>query len=177
MSRLPASVSAGAVLIILGGGFLSENTVRIGVRPVQASGENGRLLRCYVPVDMPPGSFQLTVENARGTSNSVQLEVRPPAPLQIKEIHGTDQRQNERQSFHPGQKVWVTGSGFLRENTIWFGTRAVPLELLGDIPGTLSLGSPGMLRLVIPDSLPPGTYDLYVSNAAGKSNLIQVHIE
>ena len=167
-SRIPPYVPAGGLLFLIGSGFLADNTVRIGSRTVQVPGDSGRGLRFYVPVDMTPGTFRLTVENNRGTSNSVQVEVRPPVPLQIREIRGTSQRQTEEQKFHRGQKIWIRGTGFLKDNTVWFETQSVPVSR----PEGYNI-----LHLVVPPTLSPGDYGVYITNGAGKSNVITVHIE
>ncbi|HTS24817.1 MAG TPA: hypothetical protein VMH81_03025 [Bryobacteraceae bacterium] len=168
MSHVPPYAPAGGSVALMGGGFLSENTVRIGTRSLQVSAENGRLLRFYVPVDMTPGTFPVTVENARGASNTVQLEVRPPVPLQIIRVAGINPQESRELRFHPGQKFWIIGSGFLPENTVWFGTLSLDV--------TLPRGY-NVLHLVIPPTLAPGDYEVCVSNRAGRSNVVPVHIE
>lgn len=165
----PAPVPAGGTLILFGIGFLPENTIRIGDRTIQASLEKGPGLRCSVPVDMTPGIYEVTLENGRGTSNAVQVEIRPPVPLVIRELSGRDPRQTAEQRFHPGQMVWIKGAGFLQENTFWFGNQQVPVARPGE--------GYNILHFVVPTTLSPGDYDVYFTNAAGKSNVIRIHIE
>ena len=154
----------------MGVGFLPENTVRISDRAIPASLKKGVAgLRCPLPVDLTPGVFDLTLENARGTSNTVRVEIRPPLPLLIRELSGRDPEQTAEHKFHPGQMVWLTGSGFLQENTVWFGTLSVPVARPGE--------GYNILPFVVPPTLSPGAYEFYFSNAAGKSNVIEIRIE
>jgi hypothetical protein len=57
----------------------------------------------------------------------------------------------------------------LIENTVWFGTEAVPAQLV--------LSGGAGLDFDVPGSLAPGTYEVYVTNAKGKSNVLKVTIE
>jgi photosystem II stability/assembly factor-like uncharacterized protein len=160
---------AGGPMTINGTGFLPENTVWFGTRPTQAASKDGEHLLLLVPADVPPGNYDVYIENAHGKTEPVKVPVRPSETLRIAGIQNRDIRFRGESGIHPGQQVSVTGSGFLLENTVCFGTQAVPAQLVVS-------GGAG-LHLDVPASLAPGTYEIYVMNANGRSNTISVIIE
>jgi photosystem II stability/assembly factor-like uncharacterized protein len=166
--------AAGGPMQITGTGFLSENSVWLGARSVQAASKHGKHLLLIVPQDLPPETYDVHVENVHGKTDSVQVTVRPPESLPISGIYNRDVRYRDmpyrvESGMHSGQQVSVTGSGLLLENTVYFGTQAVPAQLVVS-------GGAG-LHLDVPASLAPGTYEIYVMNANGRSNAISVIIE
>lgn len=152
-----------------GSGFLLENSVWIGTRRVQASSEDGETLLFLVPQDLPSGNYEVSVENAHGKSNAIEAMISPHQPLRISRLQNRDPRFAGEPGIHRGQQVVIGGTGFLIENTVWFGTQAVKAELI------VSMGVG--LNLEVPATLSAGTYEVYVTNANGKSNVVSTVIE
>jgi hypothetical protein len=167
--RGPLLGSPGGPMQVRGRGFLRENTVWIGSRSVDAASEDGQTLLFMVPQDLPPGEYDVAVENANGKSNSIEAKIGPQQPLHISWLQSRDPRYSGNSTFHPGQQVALGGTGFLTENTVWFGTHPVKTDLM------ISMGAG--LFFQVPDTLAPGTYEVYVTNANGKSNVISAVIE
>jgi photosystem II stability/assembly factor-like uncharacterized protein len=166
--------AAGGPMQITGKGFLSENSVWLGTRSVQAASKDGKRLLLIVPPDLPAETYDVYVENTHGKTDSVRVAVRPSEVLRISGFYNRDMRYRDMpyrvdSGMHPSQQVTVTGSGFLLENTVWFGTQAVSAELV--------VSGGAALQFDVPASVTPGTYEVYVSNANGKSNVIKVTIE
>ena len=70
---------------------------------------------------------------------------------------------------YPGNGVSMKVCGLLKENEIWFGKdskakRSTP-------------GNDGTLFLDVPDDLEEGIYDVFVTNANGKSKIVEIAIE
>jgi len=178
ISRTPPPVAAGGVLLLMGIGFLPDNAVRMGDRTLHVASENGRILQFLVPVDLPYGIQQVVVENVRGTSNTVQVLIGPPVRLRLSHFCDGEGRYLQNPSFHAGEKASVLGYGFLQDNTVWFGTAGVPARLsLSSSGHYYQLAGDRALHFVVPVTLEPGSYDVYVTNASGKSDVIQVRVE
>ncbi len=64
-----------------------------------------------------------------------------------------------------GSPLDIAGRGFLSNNTVWIGSLSIP------VPGVKNSGS---IHLSLPESLPVGTYELYVANDSGKSDAVTV---
>jgi hypothetical protein len=159
---------------ITGTGFLSENGVWLGTRRLEVASQDGKRLLFIVPQDLLPDAYEVHVENAHGKTDSVQVAVRPPESLRISGIYNRDERYRDMpyrvdSGAHPGQQVMLPGSGFSLENNVWFGTQTVAAELM--------ISGGAILNFAVPASLTPGIYEVYVSNANGKSNVIKVTIE
>jgi hypothetical protein len=152
-----------------GNGLLLDNTVWIGTRSVQASSDDGQTLLFLLPQDFPPGHYDVSVENGHGKSNSIQAMISPQQPLHIFRLQNRDPRFVGEPGVHRGQQVAIGGTGFLIENTVWFGTQTAKAQLV------VSRGAG--LNLEVPAILPPGIYEVYVTNANGKSNFISTVIE
>lgn len=170
-ARRPLGPAAGGPLQIAGAGLLFENTVWIGTRQVKGSSEDGKRLVVSVPSDVPPGTYDICVENAHGKTEAVQVTIRPAESLRISGVYNQDERFRDRpyrvdSSMNHGQKVILPGSGFSLENTVWFGT--VPAQT------HLVISGGAALQFAVPESLAPGKYELYVTNANGKSNILNV---
>jgi hypothetical protein len=67
----------------------------------------------------------------------------------------------------PGKQVLVTGA-FLRNDTAWIGSTAIPAHWVGGRIRRFQL------EFTAPDSLAPGSYPFYVTNDLGKSNVANV---
>jgi hypothetical protein len=156
------SSRAGDPMTISGSGFQRKNTVWIGPSKVEVPSVDGTNLIFLVPLDVQPGTYTVYVENENGKSNEGQVSIRPPGPPAIPAI------RNLRTPLHAGEQSYISGSGFLIENTVWFGTQPVAAEYIIS-------GGP-MLKFKVPASLPPGVYEVHVSNAAGSSNIVRVTI-
>lgn len=172
--RPSSELAAGGPLEVTGSGFLQENTIWLGSQKLQTSSKDGEHLLCLVPREFPAGTYDVYVENGRGKSNSVQITVRPPETFRISGIYNRAPRYRDMpyrvdSSLHPGQQVIVTGSGFLLDNTVWFGKQQTSAKLVVS-------GGAGM-QFDVPTSLSPGPYELYVTNANGKSNVLPVMVK
>jgi photosystem II stability/assembly factor-like uncharacterized protein len=155
-------MSAGGPMDILGQGFLSENTVWLGSRQVPAASKDGSELLFLIPPDVAPGDYSISIENAHGKSNTRAVSVSPQQSLRIYGINDGES------TIHPGQQVFVSGRGYLIENTVWFGTQVVA--------ATLTVSGVPEIDVVVPPSISPGPCQVYVSNASGKSNVISVTV-
>jgi photosystem II stability/assembly factor-like uncharacterized protein len=153
---------AGGPTIITGTGFERENTVWIGNHQVEVASGDGENLRFLIPLDVAPGTYSIHVENSHGKTNETKISIRSPQSLANLNI-------NNGEAIHPGQEILISGPGFLLENQVWFDQLPVPGELIIS-------GGP-MLRVTVPQSVHPGRCDIYVSNAAGKSNVLTATIE
>jgi len=153
---------AGGPMIMTGTGFRQENTVWIGSHRIQVASNDGENLQFLVPLDITPGTYKIYVENSYGKTNETEVSIRAPQALKISNIQNGG-------SIHPGQQILLTGSGFLLENKVWFGTQSVAAKLIIS-------GAP-ILQVSVPDSVPPGRCEIYVSNATGKSDIVDVIIE
>ena len=154
---------------ITGTGFLSENSVWLGTRPLQVASQDGKHLLFIVPQDLPLETYDVHVENAHGKTDSVQVPVHPPESLRISGIYNRDERYRDmpyrvESGAHPGQQVMLPGSGFSLENNVWFGKQTVAAQLM--------ISGGAILNFDVPASLAPGIYEVYVTNANGKCNVI-----
>ena len=102
------------------------------------------------------------MENVYGRTNETEVSIRAPQALRISNI-----QNGER--IHPGQQILLAGSGFLLENKVWFGTQGVAAKLI--------LSGGAMLQVSVPASITAGPSEIYVSNASGKSDVVEVLIE
>ena len=64
-----------------------------------------------------------------------------------------------------GSPLDIVGHGFLPSNTVWIGSLGIPAQSEKDN---------GSIHLSVPESLPVGTYELYVANHSGKSDAVTV---
>jgi len=165
----PLGSPAGGPMKLRGSGFLLENTVWIGTRSVQASSEDGETLLFLIPRDLPSGNYEVSVENAHGKSNLIEAMISPQQPLHISRLQNRDPHFAGEPGIHRGKQVVIGGTGFLLENTVWIGTEGVKAQLFVS-------GGAG-LNCEVPATLPPGTYEVYVGNANGKSNVVSTVIE
>jgi len=143
--------------------------VWVGTRSVHVSSEDGKTLLFLVPQDLPSGNYEVSVENAYGKSNVIEALISPHQQLRIYRPQNRDPRFGGAPEIRRGEKVVIGGTGFLLDNTVWFGTLAVKAQLV------LSMGA--FLNLEIPATLSRGTCEMYVSNANGKSNVISIVID
>jgi photosystem II stability/assembly factor-like uncharacterized protein len=65
-----------------------------------------------------------------------------------------------------GGPMEIFGNGFLSENAVWFGSRVVPV--------TTKNG--GEMFFQLPPDIVPGTYEVFIENAHGKSNTLEVSV-
>ena len=156
--------AAGGPAIIKGTGFQRENIVWVGSHQTRVESSDGQSLQFLIPLDLAPGTYNISVENSRGRTNEAEISIRSPEQLAI-----SAGNVNNGQRIHPGQQILLTGSGLLLENQVWFGKQAVPATLIVS-------GGP-MLRVWVPTSIPPGPCDVSVSNARGNSNVVSVMID
>jgi photosystem II stability/assembly factor-like uncharacterized protein len=152
----------GGPILITGTGFLHKNTVWLGSHLIPAASEDGKNLRLLVPADVIPGTYELFVQNISGKTDEVEITIRPAEHLRVTNIQ-------DGEPIHPGQTIFLIGSGFLLENTVWFGEQSVPAKLV--ITGASTL------ELDVPSSIPLGTCEIRVSNALGQSDPVSVVVE
>jgi len=160
--RMQTPSSAGGPMMIRGTGFRRENTVWIGSHRVPAESSDGQNLNLLVPSDVAPGTYEVYVENVDGKSDGVQVPIRPQEALKLTNVE-------DGEAIHAGQQIFLTGEGVLLENEVWFGAQGVPARLVIS-------GGP-VLNVTVPASLAPGPCDVYITNAAGKSNVVRVTVE
>jgi photosystem II stability/assembly factor-like uncharacterized protein len=155
--------AAGGPVVIRGTGFRQENTVWIGTHPVQVASTDGESLQFLVPLDIPPGTYVAFVENTNGRSNEAELPIRPAEPLTISAVQ-------DGATIHPGQQIVISGSGFLLDDQVWFGSQRVE-------PEKSALGNGVALVVIVPPSTPSGPCEIYVTNASGKSNVVTATVK
>ncbi len=160
--RISFSPPAGGPTIITGTAFERANTVWIGSHKIPVPSDDGKNLRFLIPPDVVTGTYPLYVETAHGKTDRAQIFIRPTERLAISEI-------NDGAPVHPSQKTFLTGSGLLLENQVWFGTHAAT--------GTLIISGAPIFNFTVPSSLAPGSYEVYLTNANGKSNVLNVVVE
>ena len=134
----------------------------IGSHRIQVASNDGENLQFLVPLDVAPGTYKIYVENSSGKTNETEVSIRAPQALKISNIQNGE-------GIRPGQQISLTGSGFLLENKVWFGTQGVAAKLIIS-------GAP-ILQVSVPASVPKGRCEIYVSNATGKSDSVGVMIE
>jgi photosystem II stability/assembly factor-like uncharacterized protein len=152
----------GGPMIITGTGFRRENTVWLGSHAIPVASNDGENLKFLVPPDVTPGTYEVYVENINGKTNETEVSIRAAQHLRISNIQNGE-------PIHPGQQIILSGSGFLLENTVWFGTQSVPAKLIIS-------GGP-MLMVYVPASIPSGHCEIHVSNDTGNSDIVSVIIE
>src|SRR5882724_7545542 len=128
-----------------GPGFLRENTVWFGSRGVPASSRDGERLLFLVPRDLPLGSYPVAIENAHGKTDTAGVAIRALESLRILAINNRSISFLNEETIHPGQEISIVGSGFLVENTVWFGTTSVLTQV--------SISGGAMLRVQVPASV------------------------
>ena len=206
------SASSGAVgssVTIQGSGFDSDNTVHFGYGVVvHVPSYNGSSITFTVPSSLDPacrfsfpmcaiasrqtlpGTYPISVENSRGTSNTLNFVVTDgtitATPITLYSITPA--------TGPVGTTVSIRGFGFTSNNTIRFGNGAImniPISssvaiacttdpnchgginqtLTFIIPSSVSpYCAPGMMCAMYMQLITPGTYTLYVQNENGSSN-------
>ncbi len=194
-SLTPTSGAVGATVIVQGSGFAGNNTVHFGngvVANVYSS--NGTSLSFNVPERLDPacyftnppcmtfaasqlvtpGVYSVSVENSRGTSNSISFTVtgNTSQSLQINSLSPS--------SGVIGTTVTVNGTGFTGSNTIMFKGRSIGTvtsqsgqSLSFTVPSYLSpYCSTGMYCPAYVDFVTPGSYGVQIQNSNGLSNTL-----
>jgi photosystem II stability/assembly factor-like uncharacterized protein len=154
--------AVGGPLLIIGTGFRQQNTVWFGTHPVRVASADGEHLQLLVPVDVTPGTYKIYVENLNGKTKEAEVSIRAQQALRITNIQNGEH-------IHPGQQIRLSGTGFLLENEVWFGPQGVAAKLI--------ISADAMLQVDVPASIPPGPCQVYVRNAAGKSDIVKVMVE
>jgi hypothetical protein len=91
-SLKPVAGTAGTTVQVIGGGFLPTagymgggdpggNTVRIGpdIALKNLNSADGVTVQFQIPRDLKPATYRLSIVNANGASNEVELTVRAPS--------------------------------------------------------------------------------------------------
>ncbi|MDB5188084.1 MAG: hypothetical protein JWO50_604 [Candidatus Kaiserbacteria bacterium] len=207
----PNTGPVGATVTIHGSGFTSDNTILFGGGAiVHAVSNDGSTLTFTVPSSLDPacrftspmcavlsrqttpGDYQVSVQNANGTSNAVSFTVTNDTTTQTPvTIYSITPTQGP-----VGTTINIRGFGFTSNNTVHFGAGA-----FGNIPITSSIaiacttdptchgGINQTLTITVPSSIgpycppnsmcamymqliTPGTYTIYVQNENGTSNSV-----
>lgn len=156
------SVYAGIKAGLLGAALYPQETVRIGSTSVTTGSTNGQRLEYMVPVAIPGGKVPLYLEDARGRSNEVMVNVVRIQPhINFATRDSTPSSRDE--PLVPGERGRVVGIGFTSNTTVHIGETTVPAE--GD-----SWYPQFSQHFTVPSSVQPGSYLVYVSDELGKSN-------
>ena len=163
----PVVIRQGDPVLMIGGGFLPFDTVRIGSTRVNGLGWSyGSFLSFTVPESQPLGKAQFYVVNSLGKSNSIPVVVRPPIPPRIDSIKwsinktgGAFRAKAPRSPFEV--QIQIKGSGFLATNVVWVGGQS-------DIVQSRDGNDISFDRYLGPSSQP---YPVFVVNAHGKSKV------
>ena len=158
---------SGITLTLFGANFssiLEENEVLLGetaVVPTSVS-ETGTELTIVVPVAVVPGSYEVSV-NVGGASDRADrlftvLEAEGDAPTLV------SLSANDGQ---PGDTITLSGSGFVPESVVNFGTSVVAIERLNST-GTL-------IAIVVPEQ-PSGEYFIFVTTRNGTTASLSFQI-
>jgi len=67
----------------------------------------------------------VAIENAHGKTDTAGVAIRALESLRILAINNRSISFLNEETIHPGQEISIVGSGFLVENTVWFGTTSV----------------------------------------------------
>jgi len=166
----------GTIVNIQGSNFDQyTNAVRFGGVSVNASSNAGTQLSFVIPA-VAPGTYQVSVQNARGTSNSMPFTVTAAGPNTCGPWgYGPTCSQLELTYMNPpsgatNAAVTIYGSGFSHTgNTIHFGQGIITNVSSHDgrsVSFTVSstLAGYGSAQVVV------GTYPVYVTNAYGQSS-------
>ncbi len=173
LSRLPNSsyhppwAPAGGPIKLGGRGFLPENTVWFDSRAMQVASKDGETLLFLVPADLRPGIYNVHVENMHGKTEAAKVQIYPQQVLHLTAVLSGSPPYAPARAIHPGDPVWLDGTGFLVDNTAWFGEQTVAAQ------------SNDGSRIVInvPSSAAPGPCEIHVTNASGQSNVVHVVVE
>jgi hypothetical protein len=166
----PIMLVPGIPAQIVGIAFQGTEKAWIGSTSVPVINRTSRNILIDVPESLPPGVYDLRVENERGSSDPVRVEIRSQHP-RLAIFHGQPKILCEGgPTIIPGKHVRIEGSGFLPKNTIWIGsTSATGVSTYGRV-------SRFYMEFETPESLTPGTYPIYVTNGYGKSNILTVTV-
>jgi photosystem II stability/assembly factor-like uncharacterized protein len=163
----PPWAPAGGPIQLGGRGFLPENTVWFDSREVQVASKDGETLLFLIPADLRPGIYSVYIENEHGKTEPAKVQIYPQQVLHLTSVLSGNPPYPPAKNIHPGDLIWLTGSGFLVENTVWFGDQAVAAQ------------SKDGTRIIInvPSSVAPGSCEIHVSNASGQSAIVPAVVE
>jgi hypothetical protein len=74
-SEKPVQLFTGHEVDVLGVAFLSRQTVHIGATTLPVESTDGKNLRFTIPESMPEGQYSLYIENERGRSNPMTVQL------------------------------------------------------------------------------------------------------
>jgi hypothetical protein len=162
------SMFPGVASGLFGEAFSARETIWIGSTSLSAESLDGRHLSFAVPISLPAGTVPLYIEDERGSSNQMMVNIVRSQPRINFAVPAAD-RASYNQPLVLGQRARVVGVGFTAYSIVFIGTTSTPAE--GD-PRFPQYG----LYFTVPTSLKPGSYRLYVSDELGKSNEVAVII-
>jgi len=165
---LPSS-AAGRPIVIHGRGFLPENTVLLGAHKLQTQATDSSTLSFTVPADLTTRPYTLRVQNAEGKSDPVQVFICAAGPPEILEVHSGMITSSGDTAIRHGWPLELRGCGFRNNSQVWFGTIAAD--------GRLSEIDDMILHVDVPTSLSSATYQVYMTNANGKSMPVPVVVQ
>ncbi len=151
------SNSAPVLATIQGANFLGTPAVTLGSFSVAVDATTADTIVGWVPAGIPPGTYDLTVTNPDGQSDTLPAAYTalgpPPSVFSI--------TPNQGVNTDP-VPVTIQGSNF-------FGT---PTAALDGVSIAIFTASPDTLTGEVPAGIPPGTYDLTVTNPDGQSDTL-----
>ncbi|MGA7851730.1 MAG: hypothetical protein WCA15_00300 [Candidatus Acidiferrales bacterium] len=160
-----ASVYSGIKSGLFGAALYPQETVWIGSTSITASSSDTRSLEFTVPISIAGGRAPLYLEDARGRSNEVMVNVVRSQPRI--NFATSDRGVSRDLPLVPGESGRVVGIGFTSNTIVHIGETSVPAEGDTRYPQFAQ-------RFIVPASLHPGSYLVYVSDELGKSNEVAV---
>lgn len=164
-----AGIFAGRKAELSGLAFTQNETIWIGNTSVQASSYNGRELEFEVPASIAQGIYPIYVQDARGRSNRVDVQVIRPAQPGVSGVNEYRIPRDTEITIVAGKRVQVIGFGFTLRNTVWIGS----VSVTADSDERLGMY---VLHFTVPAGIKPGVYSLHVANELGTSNEVTVTV-
>jgi hypothetical protein len=155
----------------LAGNFVSTTNVYLGGIKAIVTQASDNLLIINTP-QLNPGTYPLYVSNEKGQSNSVMVKVyrRPTTTISPPHITRISAKAAADFEIYVGEEFTIEGNNLVSSATenveIYVGGKKAALKTSGG----------GLLHAATPD-LNSGTYDLYVLNSRGQSNIVKVKVQ
>jgi len=134
---------------------------------MQVASKDGEILLFLVPADLRPGIYSVHIENAHGKTEAAKVQIFPQQVLHLTSVLSGNPPYAPARSIHPGDLVWLAGTGFLVENTAWFGEQTVAAQS----------NDGSRIIINVPSSAAAGPCEIHITNASGQSNVVRVVVE
>ena len=128
--------------------YLDQPAARFAGKELLATTDGGKTFQIITPP--AAAQYPFTPPEFIAVNNSTQFSFGKRIPPKV----------------YAGGPMEIYGHGFLSEDTVWFGSSAVPAA---------SKNGSEMLFL-LPQNLVPGNYQVFVENVHGKSNAVDVSV-